>query len=113
MPLHPQLGGMVERYIKTIEKHLRKVVASYQRDWEARLPIFLLDYRASTHDSTGLTPARLVFGRELRRTCDLLFGASPNKKRPTIDHAEDLWTIYTSSIVMSASCAGYHEGDKV
>jgi transposase InsO family protein len=32
-PLHPQSDGMVERYIKTIEEHLRKVVASHQRDW--------------------------------------------------------------------------------
>jgi hypothetical protein len=33
-PLHLQLDGMVERYIKTVEEHLRKVVASHQRDWD-------------------------------------------------------------------------------
>jgi transposase InsO family protein len=27
-PLHPQSDGMVERYIKTVEEHLQKVVAS-------------------------------------------------------------------------------------
>jgi transposase InsO family protein len=27
-PLHPQSDGMVERYIKTVEEHLRKVIAS-------------------------------------------------------------------------------------
>jgi hypothetical protein len=43
-----------------------KVVASHQRDWDERLPLFLLAYRASTHDTTGLTPVSLVFGRELR-----------------------------------------------
>jgi hypothetical protein len=53
---------MVERYIKTVDERLRKVVASHQRDWDARLPIFLLAYRASTHGSNGLTPANLVFG---------------------------------------------------
>jgi transposase InsO family protein len=31
-PLHPQSDGMVERYIKTIEQHLRKGVTSHQRD---------------------------------------------------------------------------------
>jgi transposase InsO family protein len=65
-PLHPQSDGMVERYIKTIEEHLRKVVASHQRDWNERLPLFLLAYRASTHDTMGLTPASLVFWQELR-----------------------------------------------
>jgi hypothetical protein len=65
-PLHPQSDGMVERYMKTIEEHLRKVVSTHQRDWDERVPIFLLAYRASTHDTTGMTPANMVFGRELR-----------------------------------------------
>jgi hypothetical protein len=81
---------MVERYIKTVEEHLRKVVASYQRDWDERLHLFLLAYRASTHETAGLTPASLVFGRELRLLCDLLFGAPPDRERPTTDYAADL-----------------------
>jgi hypothetical protein len=48
---------MVERYMKTVEEHIRKVVASHQRDWDERLPLFLLAY-----DTTGSTPARLVSG---------------------------------------------------
>jgi transposase InsO family protein len=39
-PLHPQSDGIVERYIKTVEEHLRKVVASNQKDWNAMLPLF-------------------------------------------------------------------------
>jgi transposase InsO family protein len=74
-PLHPQSDDMLERYMKTVEQHLRKVVASHQRDWDERLPIFLLTYSASTHDTTGINPARLVFGREHHLPCDLLFGA--------------------------------------
>jgi transposase InsO family protein len=88
-PLHPQSDNMVESYIKTVEEHLRKF-ALRQRDWDARLCTFLLAFRASTHDATGLTPASLVFGRELHLPCDLLFGASPNKEQPTIDHAANL-----------------------
>jgi hypothetical protein len=80
--LHPQSDGMVERYIKTIEEHLRKVVASHQKDWDEGLPLFLLAYRASTHDTTGLTPASLVFGRELQLPCDLLFGVPQTRKDP-------------------------------
>jgi hypothetical protein len=61
-PLHPQSDGMVERYNETVEDHLRKVFVSHQRNWDPKLPIFLLAYRVSTHDSTGLTPASLVAG---------------------------------------------------
>jgi hypothetical protein len=39
----------------------RSVIASHQRDWDKRSPLFLLAYWASTHDTTGLTPDRLVF----------------------------------------------------
>jgi hypothetical protein len=122
---------MVERYIKTVAEHLRKVVASHQRDWDARLPIFLLAYRASTHDTTGLTPANLVFGRELRLPSDLLFGTPPDRELPTIDHAADLVDrlhdihnyarkhLKLASDRMktrydrAANSAGYHEGDNV
>jgi transposase InsO family protein len=89
-PMHPQSDGMVEHYVKTVEETLRKVVASHQMDWDERLHLFLLAYRAYTHDTTGLTPARLVLRRELRLPCDLLFGAPPGKERPTTDHAADL-----------------------
>jgi hypothetical protein len=35
---------MADRYLKTVEEHLRKVVTMHQRVWDERLPIFLLDY---------------------------------------------------------------------
>jgi hypothetical protein len=81
---------MVERYVKTVEEHLRKVVSSHQRDWDERLPIFLLACRASTHDITGMTPANIVFGRELRLPCDLLIAASAGKEQSTTDYVADL-----------------------
>jgi hypothetical protein len=43
-PLHPQLDGMEEQYVKTVEEHLREVVLTHQRDWDRRLPTFLLSY---------------------------------------------------------------------
>jgi hypothetical protein len=35
--------------------HLRKVVTSHYRDWDERLHLFNIAYRASTHDATGLS----------------------------------------------------------
>jgi hypothetical protein len=101
-PLHPQSDGVVERYIKTADVHIGKVVASHQGDWDEGLPLFLLTYRASTHDTTGLTPARLVFGRELRLPFDLLFGATPNKEGPTTDYAAELFHHLTTSTTIPA-----------
>jgi hypothetical protein len=129
-PLYPQSYGMAE-HIKTVEEHLRRVVASQQRNWDGRQPIFLLAYRASTHHTTGLTPASPVFGREPRMPCDLLFRAPSDQERPTIEHAEnlvdylhDLQKYGRQHLKMAsdrmktrydklASCAGCHEGDKI
>jgi hypothetical protein len=40
--------GMVEHCVKMVEEHLRMVISSPQRDWDERLLIFLLAYRASS-----------------------------------------------------------------
>jgi hypothetical protein len=116
---------MAERYMKTVEEHLRKVVGSHQRDRDERLPLYLLAYRASTHDTTGLTPALLVFGRDLRlpSTC--------YSERPTTDHAagylnhlHDIHVNGRQHLKLAsdrmknrydelANSAGYHEGDRV
>jgi hypothetical protein len=38
--LHPQSDGTVDRYVKTVEEHMRKMVSTYERDWDKRLPSF-------------------------------------------------------------------------
>jgi hypothetical protein len=53
---------MGEGYVKAIEEHLSKVASTHHRDRDERLSIFLLAYRTSTHDSTGVTPVNM-FGR--------------------------------------------------
>jgi hypothetical protein len=65
---------MAESFIKT-DEHLPKVVTLHQRDWDKRLPTFLLAYTASTHDTMGLIPANLAFIGELRLPCNLLIWA--------------------------------------
>jgi len=94
---------MVESYVKTIEEHLRKVVSTHQRDWDERLPIFLLAYRAATHETTGVTLANMVFGRELRLPCDQMFEAprTRNNRRRTISPPS--WKDYTIITILTAS----------
>ena len=89
-PLHLQSDGMVERHVKTIEEHLRKVVSTHQRYWDERIPIFLLAYRASTREATGVTSANMVFGREFCLPFDLLFGAPSDVVQSTTDYTAAL-----------------------
>ncbi|UYV65014.1 K02A2.6-like [Cordylochernes scorpioides] len=76
-PLHPQSDGMVERFNRTLASQLSLFVAQNQRDWDSQLPILLMAYRSSVHETTGYSPAKMLFGRELKLPCDLIFGC-PN-----------------------------------
>ncbi|XP_046868432.1 uncharacterized protein LOC124461845 [Drosophila willistoni] len=73
-PLHPQSDGMVERFNRTLLDYLAKFVSTSQHDWNELLPMALLAYRSAVLESSGYSPARLTFGRELRLPNDLLFG---------------------------------------
>ncbi|XP_037944217.1 uncharacterized protein K02A2.6-like [Teleopsis dalmanni] len=82
--LHPQSDGMVERFNRTLEEHLRKVINKCQRNWDKHIQMFLMAYRSAKHETTGHTPARVVFGSELRLPCDLKFGATN-----AVEHSEE------------------------
>ena len=86
--LHPQSDGMVERHNKTMKEHLSKVVHKNQRDWDRHLPFFLMAYRAAIHETTKQTPARVIFGHEIRLPCDLIFGM-PNKEPLSVNNYAD------------------------
>ncbi|XP_045482836.1 uncharacterized protein LOC123686668 [Harmonia axyridis] len=77
--LHPQSDGMVERMNRTVGKYLTKVVSDHQRDWDKYLHLFTMAYRSSVQESTGETPACVMFGREIRLPCDLEFGCKPGE----------------------------------
>ena len=130
-PLHPQSDGMVERFNRTLEEHLSKVVDVHQKDWDQHIPSFLLAYRSAIHDTTGFTPARVLFGRELRLPCDLKFG-TPNEEHVEINDyvdglKEKLLSIHDltrkkirlasdrmkARYDLKANSAGFHPGERV
>jgi hypothetical protein len=49
--------------VNTVEEHMKKIVSTHQREWNERLPVFLLACRTSTHETKGKTP-RMVFESE-------------------------------------------------
>ena len=63
-PLWPQANGEVERQNRSMLKAMR-VAHAERRDWKKELPKFLLAYRSTPHITTGVSPAKLSFGREI------------------------------------------------
>jgi transposase InsO family protein len=64
-PLWPQGNGEVERQNRTLLKSMRIAYAA-GKDWRKELNKFLMAYRSTPHTTTGASPAKLLFGREIR-----------------------------------------------
>ena len=64
-PYWPQANAAVERFNNTIERAIRTAHAE-GKDWCTDMYTFLLNYWATPHATTGVSPARLHLGREIR-----------------------------------------------
>jgi len=76
-PYKASTNGMVERYHRTLNSILAKMIVTNQRDWCERVPTAAAAYRASVHEATGFSPNFIVFGRENRMPVDLVCGCPP------------------------------------
>ena len=85
-PYKPSTNGYIERFHRTLNSMLAKVVAQNQRDWDEKLPSIMAAYRAAKHESTGYTPNFLVLSRENRAPVDLVLGAVTGEE----EHYESL-----------------------
>ncbi|KAK3093815.1 hypothetical protein FSP39_020533 [Pinctada imbricata] len=64
-PLWPQANGEVERQNRSIMKRVR-IAHAQGRDWKSDLDDYLIMYRSTAHTVTGVSPSKLLFGREMR-----------------------------------------------
>src|SRR6266536_1123451 len=71
---HPRCNGMLERFHRTLNSMLGKVVKDNQRDWDEWVPQVLAAYRATEHSVTKFSPNYLILGRENRAPIDLVLG---------------------------------------
>jgi len=74
-------NGMVERFHRTLNAILGKIISENQRDWCEKVPIATAAYRASVHEATGYTPNRLMLGRETRAPLDIVVGCPPEEQQ--------------------------------
>ncbi|XP_056001857.1 uncharacterized protein LOC130048813 [Ostrea edulis] len=78
-PFNPKSDGLVERFNRTLEDMISKYVQPNQRNWDEVLPLMMLAYKSSVHDTTGYSPAKLNLGRELKLPVDLVYGQNPRE----------------------------------
>ncbi|KRZ48053.1 Pro-Pol polyprotein [Trichinella nativa] len=76
-PYHPQGNGQAERFNRTLLDMLSILYDGNPGQWDDMLPFVMLAYNSSVHESTGVTPAIAMLGRELRLPLDVQIGNPP------------------------------------
>jgi hypothetical protein len=90
-PYRPQSDGQTERFNRTLIAALSKI-CNHQGNWDKLVPLICMYYRASVHSATGVTPAMLMLGRELRLPVDVVFPpvCNQNSKHSYASHVAEL-----------------------
>ena len=64
-PYWPQANGEVERQNRSLLKAM-KIAKSQGKDWKQEINTYLMAYRTTAQATTGVSPAELMFGRQIR-----------------------------------------------
>ena len=75
----PHSNGLVEKFAHTIVNKMSLFVEEPQKDWDESVDFLALNYNATKHATTGVSPAQIMFGREIHLPANLLLGALPNQ----------------------------------
>ena len=111
---HPQGNGQVERFNRTLESMLAKVVSDHQTDWDYHLPQLLFAYRTAIHETTGFTPFHITFGRSPILPLEAMMGSLPQQRNKDVPSFlaklhNSLQTAYTT---VRAHIASAHQRNK-
>lgn len=82
-PYHPQSDGMIERFNRTLLSMLVFYVDENQQNWDSLLPFVMMAYRSSVNATTGFTPHKVLFGREMVLPIDVMLNIDVNEKFPS------------------------------
>jgi len=73
-PYHPSSNGQVERYNRTILQMIRCYIEKKAEFWDRDLPLLAMALHSTVNRQTGLTPNRIMLGRETIQPCHLMLG---------------------------------------
>ena len=88
---HPQTIGKLEHTHASLKTNLKMASGDYRRQWHKYLPLAVLNYNTTYHDSLGCEPSRIFHGRIPYNILDHKLGLNPNPKvLPTTDFADEV-----------------------
>ena len=89
---HPEGNGMVERFNRTMGAMIRSLIGEEHDNWDKILPLTLMAYRSSVHETTQQTPHMMLFGREMIVPLALTMSELPTSlvEQDELEHTWDL-----------------------
>ena len=91
-PYHPQSDRLAECIVQLFKSGMRKL---NEGTIDINLARFLFNYRITPHSTTGIAPAELMFGRELRTRFDLLQPALASKVSKNQEQQKSIFDTHT------------------
>jgi len=70
-PEHPQSNGLVERFNKTIQLTMTKLLIQEHTEWDEVIPYALQAYRGTYHETLRMSPYKATFGGDMTTILDL------------------------------------------
>jgi transposase InsO family protein len=64
-PYWPQANGEAERFMRTLQKSIRAAIIE-KRNWKQAMNQFLLNYRATPHSTTSISPSESLNSRKIK-----------------------------------------------
>uniref|UniRef100_A0A3B5QEI9 Integrase catalytic domain-containing protein n=1 Tax=Xiphophorus maculatus TaxID=8083 RepID=A0A3B5QEI9_XIPMA len=97
---HPQTNA-TERVNRTLKTAIRAYVSDKHTAWDRFLPQICFALRTAPHDSTGLSPSMMLYGRELDTPLDLIV-------QPSCDGLDDPDVQYPETLRATLKDAHHH-----
>ena len=89
-PYHPMGNGQCERFNRTLISMLGTLKDDQKKDWKNYMGPLVHAYNCTRHDTTGMSPYHLMFGREPRLPIDVAFGTFHQPKQHSLKYIDNL-----------------------
>ena len=89
-PYHPMGNGQCERFNRTLINMLGTLKDDQKKDWKNYMGPLVHAYNCTRHDTTGMSPYLLIFGREPRLPIDVAFGTFHQPKQHSLKYIDSL-----------------------
>jgi transposase InsO family protein len=87
---HPMGNGMCERFNRTLLGMLGTMEQHQKSNWKAYVAPMVHAYNCTRHESKGVSPYFIMFGKHPRLPIDLAFGINKDRKQPVGSYVKNL-----------------------